>query len=306
MRALGAMLGRRGGAAGRYRDELRRDKRDPAPSRLAYRVERLWLTPGFRKAVRVGLPAALVLAVTAGWLGDAGRRAAMQLRLAELRESVENRPEFMVSLMAIDGASEPVANAIRGMLPVTLPASSFRIDLEALRATIAQIDAVAGAELRIRKGGVLEVKVTERVPAVLWRRGGTLEMLDATGHRVATLLDWSARPDLPVIAGDGAGQAVPEALAILAAAEPIQARLRGLVRMGERRWDVVLDRQQRILLPEADPVTAIQRVIALDQAEDMLGRDLTAVDLRNEMRPTLRLAPPATGETEGEMKVSGP
>ena len=56
----------------------------------------------------------------------------MQLRLAELRESVENRPEFMVSLMAIDGASEPVANAIRGMLPVTLPASSFRIDLEAL------------------------------------------------------------------------------------------------------------------------------------------------------------------------------
>jgi cell division protein FtsQ len=306
MRALAAILGRRGGAAGRYREELRREKRDPAPSRLAYRVERLWLTPGFRKAVRVGLPSALILAVTAGWLGDAGRRAAMQDRLAELRESVENRPEFMVSLMAIDGASEPVANAIRGMLPVTLPASSFRIDLEALRATIAQIDAVAGAELRIRKGGVLEVNVTERVPAVLWRRGGALEMLDATGHRVATLLDRSARHDLPVIAGDGAEQAVPEALAILSAARPIQSRVRGLVRMGERRWDVVLDREQRILLPETDPVTAVQRVIALDQAEDMLGRDLTVVDLRNEMRPTIRLAAPATGEAVSETRVSGP
>lgn len=311
MRALGAIL-RRGGAgrgagdAGRrYRDEARRERRDPAPSRLAYRVERLRLTPGFRRAVRTGLPAFLIIAVTAVWLGDADRRAAMQGRLAALRESVENRPEFMVGLMAIDGASEPVANAIRGMLPVTLPASSFRIDLEALRATIAQIDAVASAELRIRKGGVLQVTVTERVPAVLWRRGATLEMLDATGHRVATLLERTARPDLPVIAGEGAEQSVPEALAVLSAARPIQARIRGLVRMGERRWDMVLDRDQRILLPEADPVSAIQRVIALDEAEDLLGRDLTVVDMRNGNRPTIRLAVPGPNEIEGETRVSG-
>jgi cell division protein FtsQ len=212
----------------------------------------------------------------------------------------------MVGLMAIDGASEPVANAIRGMLPVTLPVSSFRIDLEALRATIAQIDAVASAELRIRKGGVLQVTVAERVPAVLWRRGTALEMLDAGGHRVATLLDRTARPDLPVIAGEGAETDVAEALAILKAAEPIRARIRGLVRVGERRWDVVLDRDQRILLPGAGPVAAIQRVIALDQAEDMLGRDLTVVDMRNENRPTVRIAEPGgEGATEVETKVSG-
>jgi hypothetical protein len=43
---------------------------------------------------------------------------------------------------------------------------------------------------------------------------------------------------------------VPEALALVAAARPAVPRLRGLVRMGERRWDLVLDRDQRILLPE--------------------------------------------------------
>lgn len=300
MRALRAI------AARREAEPRAGARRDPAPSRLAYRAERLWLTPAFRKAVRLGLPSALVLGALAFWLGDGARRAALQQNLAELRESVENRPEFMVGLMAIDGASEPVAAAIRGMLPVTLPASSFRLDLEALRATIAQIDAVAAAELRIRKGGVLQVTVRERVPAVLWRRGEALEMLDASGHRVATLLDRAARPDLPVIAGEGAERQVAEALAILEAAGPIRARLRGLVRVGERRWDLVLDRDQRILLPERDPVAAVRRVIALDQAEDMLGRDLVVVDLRNENRPTIRLAAPGAGETEGEMKVSGP
>ena len=72
-------------------------------------------------------------------------------------------------------------------------------------------------------------------------------------------------------------------------AEPIAKRLRGLVRVGERRWDVVLDRDQRILLPSENPVAALDRVIALHQARDMLGRDVTVVDMRNGNRPTLRM-----------------
>ena len=160
-------------------------------------------------------------------------------------------------------------------------------------------------ELFVRKGGILQVTITERVPAILWRNGAALEMLDATGNRVATLLDRSARPDLPVIAGEGADEHVPEALTLIRTARPILGRLRGLVWMGERRWDLVLDRDQRIMLPEIDPVPALQRVIALDQAEDLLGRDLVAVDMRNEARPTLRLKPAGDGQDEIQAKVDG-
>jgi cell division protein FtsQ len=63
--------------------------------------------------------------------------------------------------------------------------------------------------------------------------------------------------------------------------------------MGERRWDMVLDRDQRILLPETDPVAAMHRVVALDQAQDMLARDVSLVDMRLGSRPTLRLNTPA-------------
>ncbi|MCB2116502.1 MAG: cell division protein FtsQ/DivIB [Rhodobacteraceae bacterium] len=287
----------------RYAAELAAARRDPAPSRLAYRVERLWLTPSFRRAVRVGLPSVLIVALVGGYLMDAGRRGALQASLADLRLSVENRPEFMVTLMAVDGASEPVDAAIRGMLPVDLPASSFRIDLGAMKAAIAQIDAVASVDLHIRKGGVLQVTVAERQPAVLWRRGEALEMLDETGHRVATLLERAGRPDLPVIAGEGADDRVDEALALFDAARPIQARVRGLVRVGERRWDLVLDRDQRILLPEEAPVPALQRVVALNEAEDMLGRDLSVVDLRNQNRPTIRLAGGNAAGSEVEAKA---
>lgn len=268
----------------------RPSRRDPAPSRLAFRLQRLWLTPLVRSVTRIGLPVFAVVLGLGLWLGDDGRRADIVAKYEDIKTQIQNRPEFRVSLLKIEGAGPEVDAAIRAMLPMHLPASSFDIDLAAYRETITRLDAVADAALVIRPGGTLQVTVTERTPAILWRTPTGLEMLDAGGHRVATLIDRAARPDLPLIAGEGADAAVPEALAVLRAAQPILNRARGLVRMGERRWDLVLDRDQRILLPAADPVRAVERLIALDTAEDLLDRDFTHLDLRNQNRPTIRLS----------------
>lgn len=292
MRALSGW-GQRG-ARRRYHAESRSERRDPAPSRLSYKIERLKLTPGFRVALRVGLPFVATFTLASIWMAGDGHRAAIAEQVAALRLRIEQRPEFMVAMMSVSGASDPVARAIRAMLPVDLPVTSFALDLAAMRATIEQIDAVASADLHIRKGGVLDVTVTERQPEILWRSAYGLEMLDRSGHRVATLLDRATRPDLPVIAGEGADGQVADALRLIAVAGPLAARIRGLVWIGERRWDVVLDRDQRILLPEGDAVTALQRVVALDSAQDMMARDLTIVDMRNPARPTVRLGTATT------------
>jgi cell division protein FtsQ len=110
------------------------------------------------------------------------------------------------------------------------------------------------------------------------------------------IFDRGDRADLPLIAGEGADRAAPEALQILLSAGPLLPRIRGLVRMGDRRWDIVLDRDQRILLPTEQPIRALERLIALDQAQDIMARDLVAVDLRQQDRPALRLAPYALVE----------
>ena len=268
-------------------------RRDPAPSRWSYRIQRLWLTPLFRLTMRVGLPLLSTFFFTAWFLSDPDTRTALTEQFAEIRRSVAERPEFMVKLMAVDGASAELGDDIREILPVDFPLSSFDLDLDEMKEVVEQLDAVAGAELRIRPGGILQVQVTERIPAVVWRIEGLLELLDARGRRVAALPRRPLRADLPLIVGEGADTVVPEALAIVAAAAPLERRLRGLARMGERRWDLVLDRNQRILLPVENPVDALEQVIALDQARELLARDIAAVDMRNVQRPTLRMAPQA-------------
>jgi len=267
-------------------------KRDPAPSRVAYRLERMWLTPFYRRMARVGLPLTAAAMAVVWYFSDEGRRAVITDTIAEVRRSVEERPEFMVQMLAVEGASEELAGDIRALVPYEFPLSSFDMDLDATRADIEALDAVARAHVRIRGGGVLTVEIEERVPALVWRRrDGTLALIDETGHRVAPLISRGLRSDLPLVAGRGADapEAVTEALALFDAATPLHGRIRGLVRRGDRRWDVVLDREQVIQLPEEGAVLALEHVIALDQAEEMLGRDIAVVDMRIPGRPTLRM-----------------
>ncbi|RLJ59049.1 cell division protein FtsQ [Litoreibacter meonggei] len=262
---------------------------DPAPSRWSYRMERLWLTPAFRKIVRVGMPSFLVIASLGVYFSDSDRQQAIADKYAEIRRSVEERPEFMVKLMAIDGASAGLNSAIREVMPVDLPLSSFDLDLEAMRKQVESLDAVKRVEIRVRAGGLLQINVEERVPAVVWRGPDGLELLDVGGHRVSALQSRAARPDLPLIAGEGANATVAEALALLERAAPIRDRVIGIVRISERRWDLVLDRAQRIMLPPEQPMPALDRVLALNEAQDLLKRDVTHIDIRNPDRPTLRM-----------------
>ncbi|NOX39219.1 MAG: cell division protein FtsQ [Alphaproteobacteria bacterium] len=236
-----------------------------------------------------GVPVFAVILAVSWYISDNTRVENIRLKVATIRQNIENRPEFMVNLMRIDDVSAEVSEDIRVVTAVDYPISSFELDLKDMRARIEGLDAVSSAKLVVRSGGILDVIVTERLPALVWRSRDGLELLDQSGHRVSSLDTRQMRSDLPLIVGDGADNATEEALALIKAASPIAGRIRGLNRIGERRWDVVLDRNMRIMLPEENPVAALEGILALDEVDALLSRDLQAIDLRDPRRTTLRL-----------------
>ncbi len=270
-------------------------KADPAPSRWAYRIERWRLTPSIRLGLRVGVPFGLALAFGTWWLSDPDRQAMILDQITAARATIEERPEFMVNMISVNGAGAEVVADIHDILPIDFPVSSFDLDLEHVRETIAGLDPVKEVTVRLRPGGILDVHVTERVAVAVWRTYEQVTLVDETGAHVAEIPTRLARPELPLLAGDGADQAVGEALELIRIAAPLGDRLRGLVRMGARRWDVVLDRDQRILLPEDGALHALEHVIALDQSDaQLLSRDVVRVDMRLRQRPTVQMNPDAT------------
>ena len=262
---------------------------DPAPSRWSYRFQRLMLTPLYRRLLRVGLPVLVVAGLTAGYFADQQRREDVMLAITDIRHQIETRPEFMVNLLAVEGASLGVQEDIREIFPFDLPASSFDLNLDEIRVMIEDLPAVAEAAVRIRQGGVLVAEITERQPVALWRTRDGINVIDIEGEVIGVVASRQERASLPVVAGEGAQTYVAEAMQILQAAQPLPQNIRGLVRMGERRWDLVLESGQRIMLPETGAVRALERVMVLNSAQDMLERDLVAVDMRISARPTIRL-----------------
>ena len=118
-------------------------------------------------------------------------------------------------------------------------------------------------------------------------------MISSDGKKLRQVSQRADFGNLPLIAGKGASESLSEARALLATAAPISDRLRGLVRIGERRWDLVLLDGQTIALPEANPEQVLAQVIVLSAAQDLFERDILLMDFRNPRRPTLRLRPQA-------------
>ncbi|MGJ5618559.1 cell division protein FtsQ/DivIB [Sulfitobacter sp. MF3-043] len=271
-------------------------KSDPAPSRWAWRMQRLMLTPAFLFGLRVGVPFCITLLAGTIYLSDADRRTAITDAVADARAGIQERPEFMVKLMAIDGAEDKLAAEIRAAVPLRFPQSSFDLDLKEIRADIDALHGVKKASVRIRPGGILQIEVTPRVAAAIWRSEDGLTLIDETGAHISNITSRSEFPQLPLIAGEGATRDVAEALRLSRVAGALGNRLRGVVRIGGRRWDVVLDRDQRIMLPEQGALQALERVIALERAQEILTRDVARVDMRLAQRPTVRMNEEATRE----------
>jgi cell division protein FtsQ len=268
-------------------------RHDPAPSRVKYKLHRLWLTPFYRALIRKGLPIACILIVAFTYMRDPVVQQKIVASFQNARTTIEQRPEFMIQQMRIQGVSDAVGKQVRDSLAVNLPVSTFRLDLEAMKAKIEKIEMVETVSLLIGAQGVLEIGVVMRVPALVWRSEKGLVLLDVDGQKSGRLISRLQRTDLPLITGAGVQDHTRQAMAIFKKLSPIAGRVRGLVRVGERRWDVVLDRNQVLKLPEDQPIAALGRILALHRAKDILNRDITVVDIRDGRKPILRLSEPA-------------
>ncbi len=277
----------------RHDAESARLRRDPAPSRLRYKLTRFWLRPGVRRFVNVVLPGAALIA--GGWTlaAELDLRTRAGAAIEWVREAVVERPQFTIARFDIPDVSTELAEQIREAALVSLPASSLEVNVAAVRERIETLAAVERARVRALPSGALEIRAVERIPVVLWRSAEGLLLLDGEGVRVAEVDSRRRRADLPLVVGAGADRALPEARVLLAAAAPVAERIRGLVRMGGRRWDLVLDRDQRIKLPVEKPGTALAYAMTMQAEGALFDRDVTVIDLRDMRRPTARLTEPA-------------
>lgn len=259
-------------------------------SRVNYRLQRLLLAKSFTFFLRIFAPIAGVAVVAAGLLVWGGIELRFDDIMSRAKKEVKYNPEFMIGGVIFQGASPLTEKEIRALLPDRFPVSPFDIDVKKLKQEVEKLPAAASASVSMNPSGYMEIVVIEHAPALIWRSELDLHLLDAEGRVIGSAERRLDYPELTLLAGPGSDAAAREAIQIMSTAQPIAKMVRGLVRVGERRWDVVLDRSRKVMLPEKEPAAALAKLIYRSRNDGILFRAISAIDLRNPERMTVRLA----------------
>ena len=276
-------------------------KRDPAPSRLRYKISRWMLSPFIKKAVVYGFPLVFLSVPILVYFQDQKNREHLEELAFDLYRKIIERPEFMLNALSIEGASDSLNAEIREVLGLHFPVSSFDLDLSDLRKQVLALPPVEIAEAHIKGGGILHIKVNEKTPTLLLKEKIGFTVLSKQGEFIRSVSSREYFSNLPVITGKGAENAAAQANAIFKAMYGKLDRVRGLVFVGQRRWNLIMTSGQVIMLPEENPEQAIQKILILDKAEQILSRNIAVFDFRLPSRITLRIPKDKYGQINSKV-----
>jgi len=193
---------------------------------------------------------------------------------------------FVVKHVDVVGEGRVREDKVHEMLGVRSGDYLFDMDIKNAQDRIQSLSWVETAVVRRLWPNRIVVHINERRPFALWQTNQKIRVIDSTGTVILTA-DARAFSELPFVVGAGAAEKAQDIWNTLQAHPEILAQTEAVVRVGERRWDVVLKDGMRIMLPEQNPAEALGRFDTYNRAHDLLGMDLQRIDMRVKGRLTL-------------------
>ena len=259
---------------------MKQTKSYSRPSKIRYRLERVWLRLWLRKLI---LYLSLILVFSTFCLlifvysND-------WIKLKDYKNYFKNnifeRPELSVSKLEIKTTNLDLINQINAILKLSFPINSIKLDINHIQKIINQIDSVESSNVRINDSGVLLVEVIERKPVAVYRENDDLALIDLKGYKINNIFSRNDRKDLPLIVGTAGNYQVKEALEIYQLLSIYLNEIRGLIRIGERRWDIIFKNNKRIKLSEKYPKRSLRNFLSSDKSYLISSNDFVIIDLR--------------------------
>ena len=262
---------------------------DPAPSIISYRLMRLMLIPRLRLILTLGIPSLIIFCGTLILFLNINVHENIEALKKDLKRALVERPEFMIKVASVDGASDELAHEIREIMPLNFPVSYFDLDIKYLHKVLNDIPAVASAAIKVTVSGVLQIDISERIPAFIWRKDDVISVIDEKGEFIRLATSRLDYPELPLVVGEAANLSIADISSLMEDNQYFLEQVRAFVRVGERRWDLVLDNNLRIMLPQAEFLAAFDRLMLMSESGSLFSNQLSSIDMRLVERPTVRV-----------------
>jgi len=261
-----------------------------APSTRRPRVRKRAYGRRLGFAVFTALSGALAFSL----LTDGGRQTRNIAPLLPTADEVLYWTGLRIDQVALSGQRFASDMDIFDAIDLTNARSLLSFDSTAARKRIEKLPWIAAASINRVFPGSLDVHVTEREPAALWRRGDREYLIDATGQVLSGVKPGTYR-GLARVTGEGAGEQAQALLDLVRRYPRIRERFEMAERVGERRWTLHLKDRVTVHLGadrEANAFAALSSAHGLGKL--LAGHDLI-IDLRTRGRITVRPDPQRAG-----------
>ena len=149
---------------------------------------------------------------------------------------------------------------------------------------------VEQAHVERRWPNTVYIKLTEREPLVLYTTNGKRFLLDQKGEIIHT--DRLERfTDLITTSGQNAQSHIPHLIKDLKNYEAIHEQTKSATYISNRRWNIALKNNIKIMLPETDRDKALQALTQAQEDSQILDKDILHIDLRDPSRMMIRTRP---------------
>ena len=194
---------------------------------------------------------------------------------------ITERAHWQLNQVVVEGHKRTDKKTILNALKVSKNQDMNTIPLSQMRQNLLKLPWIKQVSIERHLPDTLIVRIVEKTPIALWQNNQSYQPLDELGHPIQD--DKLLPADLILVVGSDAPENTLSLLSSLEQFPMVNALVRSAVRIEKRRWNLhLMDPEDglRIMLPEKDFDKALKRFVIQNQKEDLLKKNIEAIDLR--------------------------
>ena len=239
-----------------------------------------------RRLIIAGSSAAVT---TLGYIILAGYPGIWMDDLADSLAQKAGRVGFSLNEVYVYGRNNTESQRLLEQIQLKKGDSVLKFSPDEIRDNIKQISWVKDVVVQRKLPDSIHISIEERTPIALWQHRQKHYLVDVDGVIISDK-NIQSYVHLPVVVGSDAPSHAPKLLTLLDQAPDLKKRIAAITWVGERRWNLLVDKTIDVKLPEKDPEGAIKRLIKVLSNKKIDFTQVKSIDLRQTNHVSLRMS----------------
>ena len=196
---------------------------------------------------------------------------------------VNERAYLVLDQVTVEGHIQTTKEKIIEVAGLEQKMPMIQVDLDEIQQKIKELPWIKEVVVERHLPRILIIRVTEKTPIAMWQNHKKYYPLDEEGKPIPD--PTTVVGGVLLVVGDDAPEYTPALIEVLEKYPEIQEKVRSAVRVGNRRWNLILNDVENgitVKLPESGIEEALLKLQTASEQNKILKKNLDMIDLRGD------------------------